>query len=93
LPESIDKNNLNSIFRDLLDNLINEDPSDNFSHSDLISKSLAKSTSIKNGKNLDVKEMEYIVNGLFACKEPNISPSNKRTYITLTKDDLDNKFN
>ena len=93
LPESIDKNNLNSIFRDLLDNLINEDPSDNFSHSDLISKSLAKSTSIKNGKSLDVKEMEYIVNGLFACKEPNISPSNKRTYITLTKDDLDNKFN
>ena len=93
LPESINKNNLNSIFRDLLDNLINEEPNDNFSHSDLISKSLAKSTSIKNGKSLNVKEMEYIVNGLFACKEPNISPFNKRTYITLTKEDLDHKFN
>ena len=48
---------------------------------------------IKNGQNLNANEMDFIVNGLFACKEPNISPFNKRTYITLTKEDLDNKFN
>jgi DNA mismatch repair protein MutL len=48
---------------------------------------------IKNGQHLSVSEMDFIVNGLFACKEPNTSPFNKRTYITLTKEDLDNKFN
>ena len=93
LPASIEESNLESIIRQLLDNISNEIPDDNFSQTDMISKSLAKSMSIKNGQNLNPNEMEYIVNGLFACKEPNISPFNKRTYITLTSEDLDNKFN
>ncbi|MDA9067619.1 DNA mismatch repair endonuclease MutL [Flavobacteriaceae bacterium] len=93
LPSSIEKNDLESIVRSLLDNITNEIPDDNFSQTDMISKSLAKSMAIKNGQNLNANEMDFIVNGLFACKEPNISPFNKRTYITLTKEDLDNKFN
>ena len=93
LPASIEESNLESIIRQLLDNISNEIPDDNFSQTDMISKSLAKSMSIKNGQNLNPNEMEYIVNGLFACKEPNISPFNKKTYITLTSEDLDNKFN
>ena len=93
LPVSIEESNLELIIRQLLDNISNEIPDDNFSQTDLISKSLAKSMSIKNGKKLNLNEMEYIINSLFACKEPNISPFNKRTYITLTSEDLDNKFN
>ena len=93
LPASIEESNLESIIRQLLDNISNEIPDDNFSQTDMISKSLAKSMSIKNGQKLNSNEMEYIVNGLFACKEPNISPFNKRTYITLTSEDLDTKFN
>ena len=58
----------------------------------MISKSLAKSMSIKNGQNLNPNEMEYIVNGLFACKEPNVSPFQKPTFITMSVDDLDKKF-
>ena len=93
LPCSIEKDDLESVIRSLLDNITNEIPDDNFSQTDMISKSLAKSMAIKNGQNLNANEMDFIVNGLFACKEPNISPFNKRTYITLTKEDLDNKFN
>ena len=93
LPSSIEKDNLESIIRSLLDNITNEIPDDNFSQTDMISKSLSKSMAIKNGQHLSVNEMDFIVNGLFACKEPNTSPFNKRTYITLTKEDLDNKFN
>ena len=93
LPSSIEKDNLESIIRSLLDNITNEIPDDNFSQTDMISKSLSKSMAIKNGQHLSVNEMDFIVNGLFACKEPNTSPFNKRTYITLTKEDLDKKFN
>ena len=93
LPSSIEKENLESVIRSLLDNINNEIPDDNFSQTDMISKSLSKSMAIKNGQYLSVSEMDFIVNGLFACKEPNTSPFNKRTYITLTKEDLDNKFN
>ena len=93
LPSTIEKENLESVIRSLLDNINNEIPDDNFSQTDMISKSLSKSMAIKNGQHLSASEMDFIVNGLFACKEPNTSPFNKRTYITLTKEDLDNKFN
>ena len=38
-------------------------------------------------------EQEYIVNHLFSCKEPNLSPDNKQIFITLSKNDIENKFN
>ena len=31
-------------------------------------------------------------NNLFACKEPNVSPFQKPTFITISIDDLDKKF-
>ena len=71
----------------------NEIPDVNFSVSDLLSKSLAKSLAIKNGKKLERQEQEYIVNTLFFCKEPAVSPSNKSIFITIKVDELDKKFN
>jgi DNA mismatch repair protein MutL len=48
---------------------------------------------VKTGTYLTDIAQENLVNGLFACKEPNISPFNKPTIITLRVDDLDKKFN
>ena len=67
-------------------------PETHFSQSDLLAKSLAKSLAIKNGQKLDLLEQEHIVNRLFACKEPNATPDNRPTFITLSVDDLDKKF-
>jgi DNA mismatch repair protein MutL len=33
-----------------------------------------------------------LVNSLFGCKEPNMSPTNKTTFITLSVDELEKKF-
>ena len=52
-----------------------------------------KLTSIKSGQKLNSDEQEYIVNHLFSCKEPNLSPDNKQIFITLNKNDIENKFN
>ena len=38
-------------------------------------------------------EQEYIVNHLFSSKAPNLSPDNKQIFITLNKNDIENKFN
>ena len=76
-----------------LHDIENEIPDVNFSVSDLLSKSLAKSLAIKNGKKLERQEQEYIVNTLFFCKEPAVSPSNKSIFITIKVDELDKKFN
>jgi DNA mismatch repair protein MutL len=80
---------LQHLIADLQDGI----PESSFSQNDMIAKSLAKSMAVKTGTYLTDIAQENLVNGLFACKEPNISPFNKPTIITLRVDDLDKKFN
>ena len=47
----------------------------------------------KEKNRLEHEEQEYIINTLFSCKEPSISPSNKSVFTTLKVEDLDKKFN
>ncbi|GIS00954.1 MAG: hypothetical protein CM15mP102_17740 [Flavobacteriales bacterium] len=47
---------------------------------------------IKSGKKLNLNEQEFIVNQLFSCKEPNLSPDNKQIFVTLSKNDIENIF-
>ena len=70
----------------------NEVPDSNFSITDLLAKSLAKSLAIKTGQPLKKSEQEHLVNSLFACKEPNTSPTNRTTFVTMSVDELDKKF-
>jgi DNA mismatch repair protein MutL len=48
--------------------------------------------SVKTGVSLNNKEREHLINQLFMCKEPSVSPSNKPVIITLDANDLDKKF-
>ncbi len=92
LPAQISESNITEILHDLIYNLQENVPEDSFSLSDSISKFMAKSVAIKSGKYLNTIELENIVNGLFACKEPNVSPFQKPIFITLTSEDLDKRF-
>ena len=60
--------------------------------SDFFAKALSKSSSIKSGEKLNSNEQEFLVNQLFSCKEPNLSPNNKQIFITLSKNDIENIF-
>ena len=91
IPFGIEKNNVEEV----IENILNEEfnVSNNFSSADFFAKRLSKITSIKSGQKLNMDEQEYIVNHLFSCKEPNLSPDNKQIFITLNKNDIENKFN
>jgi DNA mismatch repair protein MutL len=80
------------VLEELINNLQNEIPESSFSQSDSVAKSMAKSMAVKTGTYLSVKEQENLVNSLFACKDPNVSPFQKPTFITLTVEDLDKRF-
>jgi DNA mismatch repair protein MutL len=67
-------------------------PDNSYSQNDTIAKSIAKSLAIKTGSYLTEREQENIVNNLFACKEPNVSPYQKPTFVTMRVDDIDKKF-
>lgn len=93
IPTTISEKEVIGILESLIDNFKNEVPESSFSQIDLITKSLAKSLAIKPGTPLNNKEQERILNKLFSCKEPNYSPFGRKTYITMSLDDLEEKFN
>ena len=86
---------MNSI-EDIIDNILNDeydfDESNSLSNSDFFARKLSKSSSIKSGKKLNLSEQEFIVNQLFSCKEPNLSPDNRQIFVTLSKNDIENIF-
>ena len=92
LPIGMAESEVSIVLEELISNLQNEIPESSFSQSDSIAKSMAKSMSVKTGTYLTVREQENLVNSLFACKDPNVSPFQKPTFITLTVEDLDKRF-
>jgi DNA mismatch repair protein MutL len=64
-----------------------------FSQSDMLAKTMSKTLAVKTGAILDPVSQMALVNDLFACKESMLSPFNKSIYITLSENDIDNKFN
>ncbi|NRD22788.1 DNA mismatch repair endonuclease MutL [Winogradskyella litoriviva] len=92
VPVGVPESEVSIILEQLISDVENDVPDSNFSASDLLAKSMAKSLAIKNGQSLNSTEQEHMVNSLFACKEPNVSPTNRPTFITMAVDDIEKKF-
>jgi DNA mismatch repair protein MutL len=93
MPVTIIESQITSIIEELLEAIKNDVPDTSFSQLDVMAKSLAKSLAIKTGTKLDLKEQEEIVNKLFLCKQPDLSPFGKTTFVTINIDEIDKKFN
>ena len=92
VPPIISDKTIEEIFEDLLNKNDSYNIKESFSLADLIAKKLSKSLSVKTGKTLKLKEQQAIINQLFSCKEPKLSPFNKQIFVTLDKKDLDKNF-
>ncbi len=93
IPLNMAESQVKEILEELVNSIRNEVPESNLSQIDTIAKSLAKSLSIKAGTRLSSKEQESLVDKLFSCKEPNYSPFGKKTFITISMEDLEERFN
>ncbi len=93
LPVEMNEDQVEPVLQQLIRDSEDQVPGRNFSLSDLVAKSLASALAIKSGKKLSLDEQEYLVDKLFSCKEPNVSPFNTCTFITVSVDDLEKKFN
>ncbi|PKH67757.1 DNA mismatch repair protein MutL [Flavobacterium sp. ALD4] len=92
IPVNVTESEVSLVLEQLLSDLHDGIPDSSFSQNDTIAKSMAKSLAVKTGTTLTIKEQENLVNGLFACKDPNVSPFQKPTFITMRVEDLDKKF-
>lgn len=57
-----------------------------------IARSLAIASAISYGTALTTEEMQIIVDQLFACEEPNYSPSGKKTMSIINMDEFEKKL-
>ncbi len=92
---SVFKNIKNLDFKELIESLI-----ENYKYNkkldinikENLAKSLAISSSIRNGDKLTKKEMSKIIDELFACKMPNFSPNGKKIIKIISLEELDKYF-
>tara|TARA_B110000977_G_scaffold155200_1_gene197400 strand:- start:377 stop:2170 length:1794 start_codon:yes stop_codon:yes gene_type:complete len=92
IPSSSSEKEIPNIFENLFNSLESDLPADSFSQSDVLSKSLAKTLSIKRGVSMKSEEQQRLLDDLFACKETQLSPFNRQIFVTLTQEELDKKF-
>jgi DNA mismatch repair protein MutL len=92
LPVNVSESEISIVLEELLSDLQDGIPDSSFCQNDTIAKSMARSLAVKTGTYLTEKEQENLVHNLFACKEPNVSPFQKPTFITMSVEDLDKKF-
>lgn len=92
IPTLISESEVQIMLEKLLADFENDLPDNGFSQTDLLAKSLANSMAVRSGTLLNSTEQQHIVNRLFACKEPSLSPFNKTVFIKLSVDELDKKF-
>jgi DNA mismatch repair protein MutL len=92
IPVNTSESEVSIVLEQLMSDLQDGIPESSFSQNDTIAKSMAKSLAVRTGTYLTEREQENLLNNLFACKEPNVSPFLKPTFITMSVDDLDKKF-
>jgi DNA mismatch repair protein MutL len=59
---------------------------------EMLLRSVAAQQAIKAGVPLTGSEMQHLVTELFACGQPNTTPSGRPTYMEFKKDQLDKMF-
>ncbi|WP_437396741.1 DNA mismatch repair endonuclease MutL [Flagellimonas lutimaris] len=63
------------------------------SQAEMLAKALSRNLAVRTGDVLDQESQLTLVNNLFACKEPTLSPFQKITYTIISEGDIDKKFN
>ncbi len=92
IPVMILESHVVNLLNQLVHDIKEEVPDSGFSQNDKLAKSMAASMAIKTGVSLNREEREHLINQLFACKEPSVSPTNKLVFTTIDASDLDKKF-
>jgi DNA mismatch repair protein MutL len=63
-----------------------------FSKREKLVRSLARQQAIKTGTRLTEREMRGLVNDLFACEQPNITPDGNPTFLEFKQEQLEKMF-
>ena len=92
VPSGVNASNEQGIFENLIEQFkINRDDL-KLDKKENLARALAKRSSIQKGKQLSNEEIDALITDLFACENPNYSPSGKPTFKILGLDTIQNYF-
>ena len=86
------ENQINALFQELIDSQISEFEKTSHTINDFLAKILSKSSSLKSSIKLEKKVQESLVNDLFACKDPNVSPFDKLIFKVISTEEINKMF-
>lgn len=92
IPVMILESHVVNLLQGLIDDIKEEVPESGFSQNDMLAKSMASSMAIRTGVFLSREEQEHLINQLFACKEPTVSPNNNPVFTIIGLGEIDKKF-
>jgi DNA mismatch repair protein MutL len=92
IPSDCVEENISDLFENILEGLKSETDDGKTRMQVRVAKSLAKSMSASRRSKLQMEEMEGIMEQLFACKAPDLTPDGNPTMMVISFDELNKKF-
>ena len=92
IPELMSQDNLNNTIEEILEEYKNS-LSAKTNHSKNLIQATSISLSINSGRALSQIEMSNLIDQLFSLETPQSGLNNKKTYITISNQEIANKFN
>lgn len=86
------KESIEDFFREIVVDDENDLNKISSSFNDFMARVFSKSHSSKSKKSLILQEQHSLINDLFACKEPNVSPFNQKIFKVIPLDSIENKI-
>ena len=83
---------IHKVFQELIENETSDFKNKSDSLNDYIAKVLSKCSSINSGDKLEKIQQDSLINDLFACKDPNVSPFNKLIFKVISVETVKNIF-
>jgi len=84
--------NVKEIIEALLEDLLHGQSDLQNDVRETMAASLARASAVPYGKNLSDNEMQYLVDQLFACSNPNYTHDGKTVITIIAVEEMDNKF-
>lgn len=92
MPADLKGGNEQTIIESILEDYKNNLSVEKLDKRESLARSLARQSSIKAGQTLDGREMQALIDELFACEQPYVAPRGGLTFTTFELNELEKRF-
>jgi DNA mismatch repair protein MutL len=92
LPVTLEKTDVRMFIESVIESLKSPGQDHKSDQAQMLARAMAKKLAVKRGRKMHQEEVDALIENLFACKAPGISPEGKPTMLVISYDELHTKF-